>query len=404
MKKIVISLVLIVIFSINGRSQWTIQNSPTTENLFGVYFVSATTGVAVGDNGTMIRTTDGGSNWSLLSIVTSKRLKSVYFPSSTIGYAVGNDGVMLKTSDGGQNWSLLTSVTTEKLESVWFFDDNTGFVGGYNAAIYKTVDGGSTWILSNNGTQSNQNILDMHWISASIGYAAITQGGVHGVLITNDGGANWVKSIVSHSFVTCIHFTDAMNGHAAGSWSHIWSTDDGAQTWTTIDSISGIYSIEYTAMYFPTSSTGYIVAWGGNIMKTTNGGVSYTKLDTITTNDLMDIHFPDATVGYVVGYGGFIMKKGGGIGIEENLVDNQSVIEIFPNPFNDKTVISIQTSDHYNSLTLKCYNINGDKVQIGYSVAENRIELYRGDLSKGSYIVEIYNNDIKIGAKRFLIQ
>ena len=40
-------------------------------------------------------------------------LNSVYFIDTNTGWAVGDDGTMLKTTDGGLTWSLIPSGRTE---------------------------------------------------------------------------------------------------------------------------------------------------------------------------------------------------------------------------------------------------------------------------------------------------
>src|SRR5207244_2590448 len=50
----------IITTSADGGLTWTDQVSPTNETLNGVWFVSATTGWAVGTGGVVIRTTNGG--------------------------------------------------------------------------------------------------------------------------------------------------------------------------------------------------------------------------------------------------------------------------------------------------------------------------------------------------------
>ena len=48
---------------------------------------------------------------------------------------------------------------------------------------------------------------------------------------------------------------------------------------------------------------GYVVGFGGTILKTTNGGSSWTSLSSGTTNDLYAVDFVDAFIGYAVGEG-----------------------------------------------------------------------------------------------------
>ncbi len=47
----------------DGGETWTFQASRTGNHLFGVSFVDANTGTAVGDLGIVLRTMDGGETW-----------------------------------------------------------------------------------------------------------------------------------------------------------------------------------------------------------------------------------------------------------------------------------------------------------------------------------------------------
>lgn len=66
MKKIAIVLILMVISATSyGQDGWVWQNPlPQGNALEGVYFTDASNGWSVGDNGTIMHTTDGGNNWT----------------------------------------------------------------------------------------------------------------------------------------------------------------------------------------------------------------------------------------------------------------------------------------------------------------------------------------------------
>jgi photosystem II stability/assembly factor-like uncharacterized protein len=65
MKKFHILLSAIVIIS-SADAQWVWKNPPTTYNhLYSSYFPNASTGYVVGENGTILKTTDSGENWGI---------------------------------------------------------------------------------------------------------------------------------------------------------------------------------------------------------------------------------------------------------------------------------------------------------------------------------------------------
>src|SRR5215472_14149316 len=104
-------------------SGWTLQNpQPTGSTLRAVAALHhrrsspdrhrADTMVAVGDLGTIVRTTDGGATWKRIASGTTAGLLAVSFPDIDTGFAVGSQGTILRTLDGGATWTLLASPTT----------------------------------------------------------------------------------------------------------------------------------------------------------------------------------------------------------------------------------------------------------------------------------------------------
>jgi hypothetical protein len=93
--------------------------------------------------GAIAKTTDGGSIWT--STIFTNPLWSIDFPisgASQVGYAVGDQGTILKTSDAGMNWLPQQSGTTFRLNKVHFKDFDFGFAVGENGIILKTTTGG----------------------------------------------------------------------------------------------------------------------------------------------------------------------------------------------------------------------------------------------------------------------
>ena len=83
-------------------SGWFWQNPvPQGNTLRAVHFVNATTGTAVGDLGTILRTTDGGSSWVSQTSGTTRALGGVSFTDATTGTVVGGLGTILRTTTGG---------------------------------------------------------------------------------------------------------------------------------------------------------------------------------------------------------------------------------------------------------------------------------------------------------------
>ena len=140
-------------------TQWEIQTSGTTANLNAISMVvfatgfGSTAGYVVGDNGTILKTTNGGAEWVAQTSGTTAKLNGVYAVTALAAYAVGDGGTILKTTDGGTTWTALTSGTTANLRSVYFRDIQTGWVVGDGGVTLRTLNGGNTWsVITGTGT------------------------------------------------------------------------------------------------------------------------------------------------------------------------------------------------------------------------------------------------------------
>ena len=106
MKKINLAFIgLILSFGLSAQNwTWAPQTSPVTKNLNDVYFIDNLTGWAVGDSGTVIKTTNGGQAWTVQTSGTTHNLTDVNFIDAMNGYAVGgflNNG---STSPDSLTW------------------------------------------------------------------------------------------------------------------------------------------------------------------------------------------------------------------------------------------------------------------------------------------------------------
>ena len=83
-----------------------------------------TNGIAVGNFGTIIRTTNGGANWNYISNGIVDNVRKVYYTDLNKGTAVCDNGIILHTTDQGTTWTQQTSGTSDGLNGISFADAN----------------------------------------------------------------------------------------------------------------------------------------------------------------------------------------------------------------------------------------------------------------------------------------
>lgn len=127
--------------------------------LYDVQFVDSQHGWAVGEHGTLWRTTDGGREWSLVDTGSTATFRSVCLLTDEVGWIAGwqtrgspdmAEGTLLATKDGGRSWQPIDVTKLSPLKSIRFFGLEEGVLIGEPTAtnptgVWNTTDGGQTW-------------------------------------------------------------------------------------------------------------------------------------------------------------------------------------------------------------------------------------------------------------------
>ena len=101
-----IILLLVVVCSVISIASWEFlfsQNDPSDGIVFrAVAFADAKTVIAVGDSGTVARSTDQGGTWSISHNINrlTTPLNGICFTDPTHGFVVGANGTLLMTTNG----------------------------------------------------------------------------------------------------------------------------------------------------------------------------------------------------------------------------------------------------------------------------------------------------------------
>ena len=266
--------------------------------------------VASNDNGLgeLYKTMDGGQNWAMMFNVQNRSFRDIHFPNDSIGYVVGYPSFVAKTTDFGDTWQDISSISnlSGELTSVYFLNSDTGFVGRdiTNNAMYKTVNGGLTWSAASG--YLGQGCYSIKFLNDTLGYAGAYNSRI---FRTINGGINWIQqtSFQTNEKVTSIDFSDLTNGIAVTN-SYIYRTSNGA-TWTgTFNSAPNFISTAF-------SPTGNIVLGDefGGLRIASNFGTTYTNANNQSGFfNFKRIKFADAQNGWVAGEGYFIMKTTNG--------------------------------------------------------------------------------------------
>ncbi|HVE68001.1 MAG TPA: YCF48-related protein [Solirubrobacteraceae bacterium] len=144
----------------NGGMTWTLRASGTTgAELTGVSCpVASTCYIVTNPSGQALKSTDGGATWSA-QVISSSALNSVACSDASTCTAVGQSGTVRRTTDG-TTWTAQSAGTSTFVfdviclsSSICFASD--GLVAPSQSKIYSTSNGGSTWSSTASGTTND---------------------------------------------------------------------------------------------------------------------------------------------------------------------------------------------------------------------------------------------------------
>lgn len=196
--------------------------------------VAGDTLVAVGERGTIVRSSDQGLTWREANRPTNAALAAVAFsPDGIRGWAVGHDALILTSSDAGRTWT--RQYQAESLEDS-FLDvlaldaEHVLAIGAYGLCV-ETTNSGKTW--------TRRKIIqdDYHLNRITRGpTGTLYVAGEHGTLLrSTNNGRRWTKIAAPYegSFYGVLPL-DRRTLLAYGLRGHVYRSTNDGDDWTLI--------------------------------------------------------------------------------------------------------------------------------------------------------------------------
>lgn len=397
---------LVIIFVVNLNAQWEVVEQSATSDTLNSVFMFSSTAWAVGEEGTIIKSTDAGSTWTSLNSGTSEDLEDVYFHNENEGVVVGKGGIF-QTQDGGQTWTQVEVENSGFSKAVSFVNENRGVVTDISGDIFLTSDGGSSWAQTEEGIPTFDIVTDIKFVSDSIAYAVGSSSG--NIFKSTDGCESWVQltSDISESF-RAVSFYDENNGIAFGIKSYL--TSDGGQNWSELENVNSFFFLALDGQFI-SSQLCFTVGLSGKIYKSTDVGNTWTEQESGTDKILTGVYFSDENNGIAVGYDGTIVITSNGgvtsVSSESKIPVKFNLAQNYPNPFNPSTTISYSIPKTAN-VSLKVYDALGKEVAqlINKEKAAGTYEVQfdASNLSSGIYFYTLKTNSFLNTKKMILIK
>lgn len=142
----------------------------------------------------------------------------------------------------------------------------------------------------------------------------------------------WQNPVPAGNPLYAVFFTDPAHGYAAGDAGTILKTTDGGVSWTVQTAGK---EVTCTSMFFPDDNTGFItgkkLTGRGVILKTADAGNTWNTVVSDSVSGLYSIYFPGNTTGYSAGMQGSFLKTtdGGNTWRHRDLVPRADIMSLF---------------------------------------------------------------------------
>jgi len=188
------------------------------------------------------------------------------------------------------------------LNSIHTHDGNYVIAAGDAGNIFRSVNGGSTWAKYTELSINFKSVFTLGtnvWLSADNG--TIYKSSVNSVTLTP-----YLSGVVTS--VNSVSFIDASNGFACGDNGVVVKSVNGGTSWTPVN--TGLPTTNFNSVSFKDASNGIVVGNSGIAYTTINGGSSWTLETTGTTRNLKDAKYYSDGIAIVGEWGTLLVKYG----------------------------------------------------------------------------------------------
>ncbi|MGB4062503.1 MAG: YCF48-related protein [Azonexus sp.] len=204
------------------------------DHYYGLAIVPGQGRLLAGSSGKIVRI-DANDQIELLASATEQTLQDIAVWDSKHGVAVGNEGVVLRTTDGGNTWQDVQDVPrspiANKLNRVRVAPDGLAVTAGEMGALLITRDYGEHWARLRPET-------DLAWNDVALlpNGRLLVVGEFGRIALSKDSGVTWedIKTPVEVSLMS-VAFSDGQDGIAVGLEGVVLMTRDGGMSWRPLE-------------------------------------------------------------------------------------------------------------------------------------------------------------------------
>jgi photosystem II stability/assembly factor-like uncharacterized protein len=369
---------------------------------------------------TLIRTQDGGQTWQPNSLARGdQKFYSIHClnPNTTWLVCRNSDySNVFRTNDGGATWDSLLGRPLFSISKIFFLKiraldslrawicGSASPVGG-GTEVMRTTDGGKSWSRTLSAYSQEGNIFNALSVSSDSAIAALFS---YSVLIhTRNGGASWRMDTLAGTFNA---ISRPMPNYIwlVGDAGNIVQTTNGGLTWSHQQ--SNVKSDLFSISALDTSNL-WAAGDNGLILRTTNGGITWDSLVGPTRVRLNALQMLSKSYGWIVGDSGVVLRYSGGtftpVQNDRLIREGFNLYQNYPNPFNPTTTIAYSLSSDADVM-VSVYTLCGNLLQV-LEDTHKRAGLYHfiwtpSVLATGPYFLRLNVGKFYITKKMLLVR
>jgi len=383
----------------DGGMQWTETGQGNRNPLSVISFVDDKRGFILGDS-VLYRTTDAGVNWQMEDH-TAGNIDDAAFANKDRCLALAWRGTWL-TTDGCRTWHQVNVSLPRAVYGCAFADESTAYITGVEyghffsyAVVLKSIDGGETW--TTDSLPGKPLIRELHFMPDGTGFAMGFSGGLYK---TPDAGKSWeqIAGMPVRTAFRKMNFPTMETGYATGVFTDtsgrpynvICKTIDAGNQWAQVFLEDTSFRPEYSGVYFVDESKGYVTGSEGFILKTTDGGTSWTK--DFSTNGLYAIGGTGGRIWAIGAYGTILSNQiDSGLGIPDSASRLNLIKAIYPNPFQRQVEVNLSL-DQQGPVRITVTDLTGRRMldlTLIFSAGESTWTFDGSHLAPGVYILNL---------------
>ncbi len=295
----------LILHSANKGRSWEFRKSNTQFDLTAVAFFDENFGIAGGDSGTVLITSDGGINWTKNKIAKGRNIFDVIIKSDGEVICTSERGLTARTDIKKIDWQNRYTGSIYDLLAINIKGDNYGAIVGQYGNLHSTKNGfKNIYFFFDHSHSTYKNLFDVKMGSE---HFAITVGWNGTLMQTLDYCGSWYKaSAKGADEYRGIEILDDSICWAVGEDGSIRYSENKGETW---DAVYSQVKNDLNDVKFFNQQYGLIVGNGGTLFETNNGGEDWEKIDLKLNDDLNSVSFSREGNPIVVGDSGLLINR-----------------------------------------------------------------------------------------------